>query len=101
MLREAAAAGTPDFVKTDSACRGHIKLSLDILGKGRNVVFVPQNPSMGRTVEGGIYRIGGVPISETVFAQDPEWPALTPDVSHLGIPDASSVEEIRKIGQLG
>ena len=96
-LKNAASVLLPDFVKVDSACRGHLALMAEMLSAGRPCILVPQNPSHGRTVNGGIYRIDGVPISETIFAHDPEWPAHDSNVSALGIQDAASEEDIGRI----
>ena len=72
------------FKKTDSALRGHVEAELralmDVLGLSRTL-FLPENPSKGRTVKDGIYRIGGQPLNETSFAFDPEFPARCADVT--------------------
>lgn len=68
------------FKKTDSALRGHITAELGILlaeTKYRRAQLLPQNPSKGRVVEDGVYKINGMPLSETGFAYDPEFPAVT------------------------
>jgi uncharacterized protein YgbK (DUF1537 family) len=68
------------YKKTDSAFRGPILAELDALMDAfgrRAAVLVAQNPSRGRTIRGGEYRIDGVPLAETTFAHDPEYPART------------------------
>lgn len=72
------------FKKTDSALRGHIIEELETLlteTKYKKVRLLPQNPSKGRVVENGVYKIDGTPLSETSFAYDPEFPAVTSVVS--------------------
>ena len=74
------------YKKTDSAFRGPILAELDALmdvfGR-RTVVLVAQNPSRGRTIHDGEYRIDDVPLAETTFAHDPEYPARTSRASEL------------------
>jgi uncharacterized protein YgbK (DUF1537 family) len=74
------------FKKVDSVLRGAVAdecLTLArILGR-RRVLLVPANPHLGRTVEGGLYRIEGVPLHLTPFARDPHHPATTDRVLDL------------------
>jgi uncharacterized protein YgbK (DUF1537 family) len=80
------AGRTPIFKKTDSALRGHIAIELrtlmEITGM-THALLLPQNPSRGRTIEKGRYYIDKIPLNETSFADDPEFPATTADVSEL------------------
>ena len=110
MTRSVARALTGDillFKKTDSALRGHvmaeIRAWMDAM-LAACTLFIPANPSKGRTIQGGIYYVGGIPISQTAFAHDPEFPALTssvyehfPEAEDIGvlIPDVSSADDIR------
>jgi uncharacterized protein YgbK (DUF1537 family) len=74
------------YKKTDSAFRGPILAELDALMDAfgrRAAVLVAQNPSRGRTIGDGEYRIDGVPLAETTFAHDPEYPARTSRASEL------------------
>jgi uncharacterized protein YgbK (DUF1537 family) len=68
------------FKKTDSALRGHIipelKALMQVFHK-THACLLPQNPSKGRIIANGIYKINGIPLSETSFAYDPEYPAVT------------------------
>jgi uncharacterized protein YgbK (DUF1537 family) len=121
------------FKKTDSALRGHIVPELtalmEITGYPR-AVFLPANPSKGRIIRNGIYyikevkgqrskvkgegqevrgegqEVREVPIHETDFSFDPEFPAKTsvlkerfPDAEAKGIimPDAETVDDIRRV----
>jgi uncharacterized protein YgbK (DUF1537 family) len=58
-------------------------------------VLVPQNPSRGRVIVDGEYRIDGVPLHRSPFAADPEHPATTADVQRLlnpaGTPPSPSI----------
>ena len=97
------------FKKTDSALRGHVVAELTALMEAtgyRRAVYLPANPSKGRIIRNGIYYINNVPIHETDFSFDPEFPATTsvmkerfPDAEHKGIlmPDAVSEEDIRRV----
>jgi uncharacterized protein YgbK (DUF1537 family) len=72
----------------------------------QRAVYLPANPSKGRIIKNGIYYINHVPIHETAFSYDPEFPAKTsvlrerfPDAESKGIimPDAENEEDIQKI----
>ena len=99
----------PLFKKTDSALRGHVVAELtaliDVMGYQR-AVYLPANPSKERIIRKGIYYINEIPIHETAFNYDPEFPARTsslrerfPDAEAKGIimPDAESMDDIRRI----
>ena len=97
------------FKKTDSALRGHVVAELSALMKAtgkQRAIYVPANPSKGRTISNGIYYIDGIPIAETAFSYDPEFPALTsrlaerfPEAAANGIamPDATTLADIDAI----
>ena len=103
-----AQEGVPIFKKTDSALRGHVTAELSTLMEltgYRRAVYLPANPSKGRIISEGVYRIDGRPIHETDFAHDPEFPARTstlkerfPDASAKGIvmPNAEATTDIRQ-----
>ena len=95
--------------KTDSALRGHVVAELtalmEVTGYER-AVYLPANPSKGRVIRNGIYYINNIPIHETNFSFDPEFPARTsvlrerfPNAEEKGIimPDAENEEDIRNI----
>ncbi|MDE6556282.1 MAG: four-carbon acid sugar kinase family protein, partial [Duncaniella sp.] len=68
------------FKKTDSALRGHVVAELEaILGATRyeDALFMPANPSRGRTIRDGLYYIGDVLLDQTDFSFDPEFPAVS------------------------
>lgn len=104
------------FKKTDSALRGHIVSELRTimaeLGLSK-ALLLAQNPSKGRIITGGKYLINGIPLNETAFKNDPEFPARTLVVAQLldgtrslsldaplqdgiNVADAASQEEIIK-----
>ena len=122
--RISAAFGSPEgkkaiFKKTDSALRGHVVAELtalmEVTGYER-AVYLPANPSKGRIIRNGVYyikevrgekqEIREVPLNETDFSFDPEFPARTsvlrerfPDAESKGIimPDAESEEDIHNV----
>lgn len=74
------------FKKTDSVLRGNIQRELSVIlshHADKSVLLVPANPSKGRTIRHGVYYIDGVPINESIFSKDPEFPALVSDVTRL------------------
>lgn len=97
------------FKKTDSALRGHVIAELTALMEAtgyERAIYLPANPSKGRIIRNGIYYINNVPIHETDFSFDPEFPARTsvlrerfPDAESKGIimPDAESEEDIHNV----
>lgn len=74
------------YKKTDSVLRGHVVeellLQMKHLGYQR-VLFIPENPSMGRIIRNGQYLVNGQLLSETSFAHDPEFPRKTADVAEM------------------
>ncbi|MCX6361439.1 MAG: hypothetical protein NT029_16670 [Armatimonadetes bacterium] len=75
-----------DFKKVDSVVRGpvraEVEAAMEALGL-RRCILLPANPSRGRTLEGGVYRVHGVPLHETEFAADPAHPARTASAVEL------------------
>lgn len=93
------AADTPlvIFKKTDSVLRGHImaeaRALTDVFGQG-SALLIPQNPSKERIIKNGIYYVKGIGLSDTAFRDDPEFPALTSNVTErLSGAHSLSVEE--------
>lgn len=97
------------YKKTDSALRGHVMAELSALMEAtgyQRVVYLPANPSKGRIIKDGVYYINNVPIHETAFNYDPEFPAKTsvlkerfPDAESKGIimPDAENEKDIQDV----
>lgn len=78
--------GVRFFKKTDSALRGHISAELQAMlseTKLDKVLLLPQNPSKKRVISSGQYLINKVPIEQTAFASDPEFPATTSFVTDV------------------
>lgn len=80
------------FKKTDSALRGHVVAELsammEILGLV-GALYLPANPSKKRVIIGGRYLIDGVPVDETAFSYDPEFPAFSSRLTER-FPEASA-----------
>ena len=74
------------YKKTDSVLRGHVvaelKVHMEVLGY-KQALLVPANPALGRVVRGGRYFVNGVPVNETAFAKDPEFPVRSSDVKEM------------------
>jgi uncharacterized protein YgbK (DUF1537 family) len=74
------------YKKVDSVLRGHVCVELDVLmkalGKPR-AILAPANPSRERTIVGARYLVDGQPLHETDFANDPEYPATSCQVTDL------------------
>lgn len=74
------------YKKIDSTLRGNIGSEIDALleASPRTVGFLaPAFPAMGRTVEGGILKVRGVPVSETEAFRDPVCPVTESHVATL------------------
>lgn len=78
----------PEFIykKVDSALRGRILIELDALAKAVNLkrsLLVPANPSLNRLIREGRYYINGLPIHQTGFKNDPEYPCRSSSVLEI------------------
>lgn len=66
------------FKKADSVLRGYVigelKAVCEALGKSK-VLLVPANTETGRIISGGKYYVNDVPLSNTSFSEDPDFPA--------------------------
>lgn len=87
IVRRARDGGIPYiFKKTDSALRGNIGSELSGMldaCKAKVLHFLPAFPQMGRTTEGGIQYIEGIPVSESVFGKDPFEPVTCSKIPDL------------------
>lgn len=74
------------YKKTDSVLRGHVRAEieavLDVTGH-TDCLLIPANPSKARIIHQGHYFIQGVPLHETIFAQDPDHPRHSSDMRLL------------------
>ncbi|MFB3830180.1 MAG: four-carbon acid sugar kinase family protein [Bryobacteraceae bacterium] len=62
------------FKKTDSTLRGNIAAEFQALLRawpGRDILYAPAYPALGRTVRDGALYVYGRPLGETEFARDP------------------------------
>ena len=84
LVRQAEALGVPYiYKKTDSALRGNIGAELTALLRTSGcsqLPFLPAYPKVGRTTQGGVHLVKGVPVAQSVFGQDPFEP-----VRHSGL----------------
>lgn len=74
------------FKKLDSVLRGHIYeelISQQFISGKKRVILIPANPNSNRIIRNGIYYIDGVSLSETSFANDPEFPITCSDVKEI------------------
>jgi uncharacterized protein YgbK (DUF1537 family) len=80
--------GRPRFLfkKTDSVLRGQIAAELSAILSALHLsraLLVPQNPSKRRIIRDGRYLIDAVPLDQTSFREDPEYPRTTSEVLRL------------------
>lgn len=77
---------TEIFKKTDSVLRGYVidelEQIMDIYGY-ETVILQPSNPGAGRIIRKGKYKISGVPLNQTPFSGDPDFPAASDNVIEL------------------
>ena len=74
------------YKKTDSTLRGNIASEISAVMEAYPdlpLLYMPAYPAMGRTVRGGILHVDGVPVNETVFAQDPLNAVRTANIPRL------------------
>ncbi|MDR3121985.1 MAG: four-carbon acid sugar kinase family protein, partial [Clostridiales bacterium] len=87
LTREAVRRGFTHFYKkTDSALRGNIGAELAaMLGAcgASALAFAPAFPKSGRVTRGGIQYIDGLPLGESVFANDPFEPVRHSEVARI------------------
>lgn len=74
------------FKKLDSVLRGNIYeelISQQVTSKMQRVILVPANPHFNRIIKDGVFYVGGVPLAETSFAYDPEFPVKHSSVREI------------------
>jgi uncharacterized protein YgbK (DUF1537 family) len=90
------------YKKVDSVLRGQVAAELaawlEVAGQ-RRVLLVPANPGLGRVIRGGCYYVNGLPLHETDFSRDPEYPATTSDVLEILGPTDPWTVEVRRPGE--
>ena len=85
------------FKKTDSVLRGHVAKELEaqmLVADKKQAVIVAANPSVGRTIVQGQYFVDSMPLDETSFADDPEFPVRTSKVTDIVKPSEYAVYSI-------
>lgn len=106
---QSIAAVRPELVykKCDSVLRGSVAVEslavARVLGRKR-VLLIPANPGRRRIIRGGEYFVDGIPLAQTAFATDPEYPRRTSRVvgllgnpSGIETPDVGSAEDLAKL----
>jgi D-threonate/D-erythronate kinase len=102
------------FKKTDSVLRGHVmaELAAQLKAESKNkVVLCPANPASGRKIINGIYYIDGIPLHQTSFSNDPDFPVTSSNVkeillkhltvdSNITIADAASKDDLKCAARL-
>jgi uncharacterized protein YgbK (DUF1537 family) len=74
------------FKKIDSVLRGNIAEELIAQMKAESksrAIVVAANPVFLRTIQEGIYYIDGVPLKDTFFSTDPEFPVISSSVVEI------------------
>jgi uncharacterized protein YgbK (DUF1537 family) len=74
------------YKKTDSTLRGNVGAELEALMEAAgldSLPFVPAFPQAGRTTQGGIQYVQGVPLAESAFARDPASPVRSSSVREI------------------
>lgn len=86
MARARAKGARLVYKKVDSTLRGPVAAELAALAAAlpeARLLFVPANPSVGRTVRAGRLLVHGVPVAETEFARDPLSPVRESSIRAL------------------
>jgi uncharacterized protein YgbK (DUF1537 family) len=79
------------FKKVDSALRGNVASELRALSdvfEGVTIPFIPAYPEQNRFSSGGIMLIDSIPVSESVFGQDPYEPVTESHIPSLLLKEA-------------
>lgn len=74
------------YVKTDSGLRGNVGATLSAVLKASGfpfLAFVPAYPAMDRITVGGVQYISGVPLRDSVFANDSFEPVTADSIADL------------------
>lgn len=88
------------YKKIDSVLRGHVLSEINQLMtdfRFERTLLVSANPQRGRTIRGGQLFIDGIPLHETEFRHDPEYPVRDPSVLTALRRDGSSPFNTRDV----
>ncbi len=91
------------YRKIDSVLRGAVAVEIESICHSLGIVdavVINANPRKGRTVDQDRIWIDGVPLDQTLFANDPEYPATSSHVIDLLKPRTSTVHFLRDAGHL-
>src|SRR5262249_52507266 len=92
------------YKKVDSVLRGNVLAEIEAIRvrcESARVLLAPANPSLGRTIRNGRYFIRGIPLDETDFRLDPEYPRASSLVGELLGPRVAAVKLCRPGEMLG
>jgi uncharacterized protein YgbK (DUF1537 family) len=78
----------PEFIykKIDSVLRGNIAVELYaqiVASSKKRAVIIAANPALKRLIRDGIYYVNNVPLHQTDFSFDPEFPVYTSKVNEI------------------
>lgn len=82
------------FKKIDSVLRGHVAKELEAqmrVANKQQAIIVAANPSVGRTIVKGQYFVDSLPLNETSFSDDPEFPVVSANVTEIVKPSEHTV----------
>jgi uncharacterized protein YgbK (DUF1537 family) len=92
------------FKKIDSVLRGNIvvELTAQMKASGKDrAIIVAANPVFKRIIKDGTYYIDGVPLHETFFSTDPEFPVSSSSVLEIiGNGNGATVKSLKPDGLL-
>lgn len=89
----------PEFIykKIDSVLRGHVaeELEAQMLQMGRKkALIVAPNPLVDRKIENGTYFVDGIPLDQTFFTGDPDFPVRSARVTDIIRPSTFTVHSL-------
>ena len=85
------------YKKVDSVLRGHVLAELTVILDHlnlRKVLLIPANPTTGRIIKEQKYYINNLPLHQTEFAEDPEFPVKSSRIVNLLGNSADSLVKI-------
>jgi len=85
---------TEVFKKTDSVLRGHVAGELEVLSDvlhKEQILLIPVNPYTGRSINHATYFVDDIPLHQTGFREDPEFPAFSSKIRDLIKPNGMAV----------
>jgi len=113
-MARAALAAHPAWIykKVDSVLRGNVRAEIEAVLRGTQysrALLIPSNPSRGRTIVNGRLLIDGVPLDQTPFRDDPDYPRQSALVSEflepgngIDVPNVADLEQLRRcVGEIG